>query len=306
MSIVVDTNNAESPLHAKLLLRFGEEVVARRRLDVADVQVEADGRTLLCERKTWADFAKSITDGRWHEQKARLLSATASTSLHRDEQAEDDYSDDAGATIPPTIVYLIEGPIRGWWGNVGGLQFFLETQARENRSAYQQILRTSWVGLAKDEDPAPYAGGGGARIYAEGGLWSALSVYMQKVVANESVPMNRTLPAPDPSGNKIDAALAYRAEPPAPPPAASTRDDGTIEIPAVSFSSKNRSAPVSVMKSFLEGTQLLSNGCTSSVGPPCFDPPSSAVTYEVTAKAAGSYYLTANFSTWHMVGLTRL
>lgn len=187
-----------------------------------------------------------------------------------------------------------------WWGDVGGLQFVLDTQARENRSAYQQILRTSWVGLAKDEAPAPYAGGGGARIYAEGGLWSALSVYMQKVVANESVPMNRTLPASDPSGNKIDAALAYRATPPAPPPAVTTAADGTIEIPAVSFASKNHSAPVSVMKSFLEGSQLLSNGCTSSVGPPCFEPSSSSVTYEVTPKAAGSYYLTANFSTWHM------
>ena len=187
-----------------------------------------------------------------------------------------------------------------WWGDVGGLQFVLETQARDNRSAYQQILRTSWVGLAKDEAPAPYAGAGGARIYAEGGLWSALSVYMQKVVANESVPINRTLPAPDPSANKIDAALAYRAAPPAPTPTITTGNDGTIEIPAVSFASKNRSAPVSVMKSFLEGSQLLSDGCTSSVGPPCFDPTSSSVTYEVTPKTAGSYYLTANFSTWHM------
>jgi hypothetical protein len=187
-----------------------------------------------------------------------------------------------------------------WWGDVGGLQFVLETQARENRSEYQKILRTEWVGLAKDEDPAPYAGGGGARIYAKGGLWSALSVYMQKIVANESEPMNRTLPAPNPAANKIDAALAYHAEPPAPPAPITTGADGTIMIPGGSFASKNHSAPVSVIKSFTEGTQMLSNGCTSSVGPPCFDPPSSSVTYEVTPKAAGTYYLTANFSSWHM------
>ena len=123
---------------------------------------------------------------------------------------------------------------------------------------------------------------------------------MQKIVANESEPMNRTLPEPDPSKNKIDASLAYHAEPPAPPAPATTDPDGSIIVPAASFAAKNRSAPVSVIKSFLEGTQLLSNGCKSSVGPPCFDPASSAVTYEVTAKAAGSYYLTANFSTWHM------
>jgi len=51
-----------------------------------------------------------------------------------------------------------------WWGDVGGLQFQLETQGRENRSEYQKILRTKWVGLAKDEDPAPYAGSAGARM----------------------------------------------------------------------------------------------------------------------------------------------
>jgi hypothetical protein len=110
------------------------------------------------------------------------------------------------------------------------------------------------------------------------------------------------------------------------------------------------------MKSFVDGEQLVSNGCTSSVGPPCFDPASSAVTYvvvacslevvlargmveehaccfsqhvpadlsgccqphwlliyilptvrchstthryDVTAPAAGTFYLTTNFSTYH-------
>ena len=133
---------------------------------------------------------------------------------------------------------------------------------------------------------------------------------MQKIVANESQPMNRTLPPPN-HQNKIDNSLAYHAQPPAPPaPITTSPQDGTITIPAASFSSKNASAPVSVMKSFLDGTQLLSNGCTSSVGPPCFYPESSSFTYEVTVGStsaadaaggpAGTYYLTANFSTWHM------
>ena len=186
-----------------------------------------------------------------------------------------------------------------WWGDVGGLQWVLETQARENRTEYQKVLRTGWVGLAKDEAEAPYAGGSGARIYGKGGPWSALSIYMQKVVVNGSEPMNRTLPAADPK-NKIDNSLAYHAEPPAPPAPITTGADGTITIPAESFSSKNKSAPVSVMKSFQEGSQMLSNGCTSSVGPPCFVPASSSFTYDVTATTAGSFYLTANFSTWHM------
>ena len=45
---------------------------------------------------------------------------------------------------------------------------------------------------------------------------------------------------------------------------------------------------------------MVNNGCTSPVGPPCFNPESSSWEYAVSAAAAGSYYLTANFSTYHM------
>lgn len=45
---------------------------------------------------------------------------------------------------------------------------------------------------------------------------------------------------------------------------------------------------------------MVNNGCTSPVGPPCFDQESSSWTYDVTAAAAGTYFLTANFSTYHM------
>ena len=60
---------------------------------------------------------------------------------------------------------------------------------------------------------------------------------------------------------------------------------------------RGRSAPVLVMKCFGEDEQLLSNGCTSSVGPPCFEPASSSFTYEVAAAAVGEVYPTENFST---------
>lgn len=74
-----------------------------------------------------------------------------------------------------------------------------------------------------------------------------------------------------------------------------------IKIPAASFTSKNKSAPVSVLKSFDAGEQLLSNGCKSSVGPPCFEPASSSFEYaDVPSATAGSFYLTVNFTTYHM------
>jgi hypothetical protein len=47
------------------------------------------------------------------------------------------------------------------------------------------------------------------------------------------------------------------------------------------------------------GEQILHNGCSSSVGPPCLSPESSSFEYEVTAPTAATYYLTANITTWH-------
>ena len=90
------------------------------------------------------------------------------------------------------------------------------------------------------------------------------------------------------------------AAPPPPPAPITTGVDGTITIPAASFTLKNASAPVSVMTSADEGSQLLSNGCKSPVGPPCFNPESSSWSYEVVAPKTGSYFLTVNFSTYHM------
>ena len=59
------------------------------------------------------------------------------------------------------------------------------------------------------------------------------------------------------------------------------------------FSSKNRSASVSIMWSADAGTQIIHGGCSSDVGPPCAHPESSSLEYDVTAPAAGDYYLTA-------------
>ena len=183
-----------------------------------------------------------------------------------------------------------------WWGDRGGLDFVLETQARANRGEFQKVLRGSWTALARDEDPVairePNTG--------TGGLWSALMLYKKQMVTASSPRMNRTVPAPPPGENKVADLVAKWGTPLPAPPAITTAKDGTISIPAVSFTSKVKSAPVIIIHSADEGSQLVSNGCTSSVGPPCFDPTTSELAYNVTAKTAGSYYLTANFSTYHM------
>ena len=80
-------------------LRLGAEVV-RQRLDVGDFVLEADGKRIVVERKSLFDLAKSLTDGRYAEQKARLVATS-----------EGDGS---------TVCYLVEGSIRGWNGDLSG------------------------------------------------------------------------------------------------------------------------------------------------------------------------------------------
>jgi hypothetical protein len=188
-----------------------------------------------------------------------------------------------------------------WWGPRGGQDFVLESLARENRPAFQKVLRSGWAANARGDAPIDMMWSAVAENAAngKGGLWSALTLYMEKATVAASPAPNRTIPAA-PANNKVTQLLAKFAAPASPTPAVTTAADGTITIPAVSFSAKNRSAQVHVLVSADEGTQLISSGCASSVGPPCFDPASSAVVYTVPNAVEGQYYFTANFSTYHM------
>ena len=48
----------------------------------------SSGDVVLVERKTWADLAKSLSDGRYAEQKARLLSAVFAGAEDVSDEAE--------------------------------------------------------------------------------------------------------------------------------------------------------------------------------------------------------------------------
>jgi hypothetical protein len=92
--IVVDSNAGENPVHAGLLAQFGEAAVKRERLDIGDVRLVVPGGAILVERKTWSDFVSSLRDGRYANQKLRLL-------------AERERAREAGERLD--VVYLIEG-----------------------------------------------------------------------------------------------------------------------------------------------------------------------------------------------------
>jgi len=48
-------------------------------------------------------------------------------------------------------VLLGAGWPSAWWGERGGVDFYLETQARELRPVYQQVLRGQWAADARNE-----------------------------------------------------------------------------------------------------------------------------------------------------------
>lgn len=55
------------------ILHNFEEQFQTKQLDLADFVFEHNGRTLFVERKTLDDFSASIIDGRYKEQKSRLI-----------------------------------------------------------------------------------------------------------------------------------------------------------------------------------------------------------------------------------------
>jgi len=187
-----------------------------------------------------------------------------------------------------------------WWGDRAGPDFFLEAQARESRADFQKILRGSWVAEALGEPPVGmnWDKEGSHSGYGQGGPWGALMLYAKKIsVAKTPVAPRAVGPSLVPTKA---AALIAKWPTKQPTPTVIYGSDGTITIPAAAFTSKNRSASMTTMPSMGPGEQLLHNGCASSVGPPCLNPGSSSFEYTVKVADARTYYLTANFTTWHM------
>lgn len=76
MLVTVDTNAGEDAVFAALSETGIDGFdIRRQRLDVGDVRISlgSDGLTVVLERKTWADLASSICDGRLAEQKSRMV-----------------------------------------------------------------------------------------------------------------------------------------------------------------------------------------------------------------------------------------
>lgn len=73
VSILVDTR--EQTLYQKL--KDGPFQIEQRALEIGDIHIVKDDIYLIIERKTFADFAASLKDGRYREQKYRLKASGA-------------------------------------------------------------------------------------------------------------------------------------------------------------------------------------------------------------------------------------
>ena len=119
-AICVDTHAAETGVYEALAARFGDQVVTRRRLDVGDVELTADAGSMIIERKTWPDLAKSLSDGRYAEQKARILSLVGAAGGEAEEEEGEEPTEGGATPSRTTAVYVVEGALTGWHGKVGG------------------------------------------------------------------------------------------------------------------------------------------------------------------------------------------
>jgi ERCC4-type nuclease len=99
-----------------------------RRLPVGDIMFQHNGTTAIVERKRTDDFAASISDSRWREQKARLAASGA------------------------IVIYLIEGSLYGqskspetlssaiWNTMLRDQMFVIQTRGIEETSLHLQQL----------------------------------------------------------------------------------------------------------------------------------------------------------------------
>lgn len=114
-----------------LIDRFKAEGVEHevRRLPLGDIIIEQNGTTCIVERKRTDDFASSIRDGRWREQKTRLRGSGA------------------------IVVYIIEGSLYGqrvpvttlssalWNTRLRDRMWVVQTRGIEDTSLHLQTLK---------------------------------------------------------------------------------------------------------------------------------------------------------------------
>ena len=183
-----------------------------------------------------------------------------------------------------------------WCGPQGGLDFYLDSQAREHEADYQQVLRAQWIGDALGQEDVSL------RQYGQGGdFWDGLAFYKKRAVveaANQeqaaadaelaalSAEEARLLGESDKvlgDGEVQEIVISEEDK------KIVVAEDGTITVPAVACASpKNNTEKVGFLNSWDGGMQIHYQrlGARPEI-----------LRYTIEVPAAGKYELSFNAST---------
>lgn len=189
----------------------------------------------------------------------------------------------------------------GWWsfnwcGPQGGLDFYLDSRAREFEEDYAKVLRAQWIGDALGQENVSL------RQYGQGGgFWDGLAFYLKRAIVEdanlEQAEADAELAALSAEEGRLlgesDEVLGDEAvkeiEIAEEDKEVVTADDGTITIPAVACSSpRNNTDKVAFLKSWDGGMQLHYQRIGSQP---------EILKYTVEVPSAGKYELTLNVCT---------
>ena len=183
-----------------------------------------------------------------------------------------------------------------WCGPQGGLDFYLDSQAREHEEDYMQVLRAQWIGDALGQQDVSI------RHYGQGGgFWDGLAFYKKRAVVEaanlEQAAADAELAALSAeearllgeSDKVLDDGEIKEIEIPEEDKEIVVARDGTMTVPAVVCTSpKNNTDKVAFLKSWDGGMQIHYQRLGNRP---------EILRYMVELPAAGKYELTFNVCT---------
>jgi len=183
-----------------------------------------------------------------------------------------------------TTVFGAHWTFNRWRGRCG-LDFVLETQARENPDEYMKVLRAQWVGDALGEAKV------NANAYGiGGGLWNALAFYKKQAIVEDSkiaevAPTGAELGE---SNVEAEAEKFPQIEIPEADRKITVGSDGVTTVPVAACILPKSTEKIRFMKSFSGGIQMHYN---------LIGKRPELLRYTIQAPAAGKYQLTVRVVT---------
>jgi len=171
------------------------------------------------------------------------------------------------------------------WRGRTGLDFLLETKARDVPEAYPEVLRAQWLGHVFEEEPV-----NGMSYGVGGGPWSALAFYRKLAIVADAEIEEVELTGAELAESNVEATTetVLQIELDEEDRTMVIGEDGVITIPVAACSSPESTDKIRFMKGVDGGVQVHYNLAGNRP---------ELLRYTVHAPAAGSYELTASVVT---------